>query len=129
MKSNTELNGVFKVLANPIRYDLFRYIASNGRWFPTDLVSSLNLSLKQYYGGMMALSKEGLIVKRGQKYFLTSFGRVVASCCDTIQEGSKSRWITKLIDENRDGLTAEQQQELGTLIGDNSIREIVVSVK
>jgi predicted transcriptional regulator len=122
----TKLDSLFSVLANPVRFDLFRYIASNGGWFPTDLLSSLNLSTKQYYSGMRALITQGLVVKRGQKYFLTSFGRVVSSCCDTMEEGRKSKWITELIDEKRLMLTEEQKQELSTLISDNSVRETVM---
>jgi predicted transcriptional regulator len=118
---------VFTALSHPNRRRLFDYVASNGGWFPSDLVSTTGLSLKQFYSGMTMLKDAGLIRRESGKYYLTSFGRVVFECAGKIESASATKWALNLLDESEAKLTEEQYNTVSkALIPDEEIRGIMM---
>lgn len=68
----TEVSKYFKFLSDPLSLELLQH-AQNGI---TGLASVPMLSRRQYYGRLAKARKLGLIVKKSDGYFLTTFGEM-----------------------------------------------------
>jgi hypothetical protein len=62
------------------------------------IINSLGLTPKQYHLRISALRKSGLVEKINEKYFLTSFGKVVHEARQLIESAIKDYWKFKAID-------------------------------
>ena len=119
---------VFHALGNERRLNLFRYIASNGGWFPKDLITTQQLTNKQFYSGMAELKRVGLIRKTKGKWYITGYGKVVAKCVETIQRLDEVSWIVRALEHTKEELTpSEQTKAAKLLISDPYIREVVLA--
>jgi predicted transcriptional regulator len=56
------------------------------------IINSLGLTPKQYHSRISALRKSGLVEKINEKYFLTSFGKVVHEARQLIESAIKDYW-------------------------------------
>jgi predicted transcriptional regulator len=93
------------------------------------LISSLNLTPKQYYSRLSDLIKAGLVRRMNGKYFVTSFGKVVHKAQELIgmavQYSSKLQAIDSV--ESPKFPAAELSKIIDTLISNSEIKEILVS--
>jgi len=94
----------------------------------TILISSLNLTRKQYYSRISDLINVGLIIRKNGNYFLTSFGKVVYEAQELIgnavQYSSKLRAIDSI--EPCEFPAAERTKIIDTLIHNSEIKEILI---
>lgn len=117
---------VFFALGTERRFNLFRYIASNGGWLPTDLKDMFDLTVKQFYASMRILKDAGLIRRDRRKYSLTSYGKIVNECVERIVKTQDCSWMLNFLDEARLTLTPEQREEAkNALIKDEAIRNLI----
>lgn len=123
-KQPMELN-VFLTLSNPIGMSLFRYIASNGGWYSSDLISSLNCSRKQFYFNMNRLKQIGLVRKIRREYSLSPYGKLVNNVIQIIDGSLMYKDPLILLDENREKYTQEIWEKMAeTLIPNPTIRQL-----
>jgi hypothetical protein len=93
------------------------------------LISSLNLTRKQYNSRISDLTNAGLVRRTNGKYFLTSFGKLVYEAIElmgrAVQHLSKIKAIDSI--ESRGFPASELSKLIDTLINNSQIKEILVS--
>ena len=94
------------------------------------LISKVNLTCKQYYSRMSNLIQSDLVSRKNNRYFLTSFGKIVYDAQKTIEMAAKDRWKLKAIDSiiraDSRGLPAEEFNKIiNTLIKNQQIKDIL----
>src|SRR5690349_3931248 len=92
-----EIASVFKALSSDHAMSLFRAIAHE----PTEpdvLRANLELTSKQYYSRISALSKACLVHKKSGLLTLTSFGKLVYESHLTVEKGLEDLSKLKVID-------------------------------
>ena len=118
---------IHKALSNDPAVSLFRSIAI-GNYDPELLKSDLNLSSKQYYSRLAALSKCYLVKKRSGKLTLTSFGKLVYDAESTIEKGFQDLVKLKVLDSlELDGNLSKQESDsiMNALLQNNEIKAIL----
>ena len=94
------------------------------------LINKVNLTCKQYYSRMSNLIQSDLVSRKNNRYFLTSFGKIVYDAQKTIEMAAKDRWKLKAIDSiiraDSRGLPAEEFNKIiNTLIKNQQIKDIL----
>jgi CheY-like chemotaxis protein len=92
------------------------------------LFNKAKFTRKQYYSRITQLTKAGLIRRSKEKYFLTSFGKVVCRHWLGIERALHNYWQLKALDslEMLDHISIEQRKVLvGNFIDDREIRDIL----
>jgi predicted transcriptional regulator len=76
MQKCPEISALFKALSDDKSLMLFNTVAmSPGN--SSALVQNLNLTRKQYYSKMNSLTKQGLLIRKNGKYYLTTIGKII----------------------------------------------------
>ena len=106
---------------------IFNTIAlSNG-----SAISRLKLTRKQYYSRMSAMIDAGIITRRSERYFLTSFGKIVYEAQILIGRAQQSYWKLKAVDaieSSNDALATEDRNNfINSLIMDSDLKQILLS--
>ena len=92
------------------------------------LLSETKLSVKAFYSRMSRLLKIGIITRKGGKYSLTSFGKIVHHAQDLIDTASNNYWRLSALDSLGmiDALpTMEYNKISNSLLGDSVIEKII----
>jgi len=90
------------------------------------IINSLGLTPKQYHSRISALRKSGLVEKINEKYFLTSFGKVVHEARQLIESAIKDYWKFKAIDAIWFELPKKERNKIiDSLIDNEDIRELL----
>lgn len=121
------LTDIHKALSNDQAMSLFRSIAT-GKYESDFLKTDLNLSPKQYYSRLAALSKCYLVKKSSGKLTLTSFGKLVYDSQSILEEGLQNIVKLKVIDslEVAGSLSKEESNSImNTLIQNKEIKAIL----
>ena len=119
---------VLRVISDDKVLTLFNTIAvaTDGA---TIAISSLKLTRKQYYSRMSSMIDANLITRRGGRYYLTSFGKVVYEAQMLIGRAQQNYWRLKAIDtieSSNDALTPELRDNfIDSLIADNDLKRIL----
>jgi hypothetical protein len=103
---------LFTSLSNIEGLELFEQIRKNGQEHPNRtplLISTLNMTRKQFYTRIFALRNAGVITRKNGEYFITSLGKVVAFVLDLIREAYEDNWKFKVIN------TAEEKEDIDKL--------------
>ena len=118
-----DIASIFKVLSNYHALSLFRAIAVERRE-PDLLRADLELTSKQYYSRISALTKSNLVQKKGGMLSLTSFGKLVYESQVTVEKGLEDLSKLKAIDslEMSSGLSKEECDNIVNILIQN--REI-----
>lgn len=84
MNSSPQISEVLEAISDDKALTLFNTVAlSSGK---TDmLLSTMNLTRKQYYSKMERLSRQGLLVRKGGRYYLTTLGKVLYELQNTLR--------------------------------------------
>lgn len=88
------------------------------------LISSMNLTRKQYYQRINRLRSLGLITRKKGRYSLSSFGRILYETQKTIEIAIQNRWRLAALDSLESSLSAEGMPVedriifINTLLGD-----------
>jgi predicted transcriptional regulator len=97
------------------------------------VMTRLALTRKQFYSRMNRLIDEGLVTRKSDRYFLTSFGKVVYESHKLIGNAVENYWKLKAIDSietllSEDDLSVEEQRRIiNALIERNDIKNIVLN--
>ena len=112
---------IIKTISDEKSLDLFKTIATGAMIDSETLRSKMKLTRKQYYSRLSRMVKSGIVKRRGGKYFLTAFGKVVYGTQMTIESAIKDYWKLKAIDslEVSDELPIEERKKLIDAILDN----------
>jgi hypothetical protein len=88
---------ILKAIANDTSYLLFNTIARGP-------------SKKQYYTGLSALKKAGLIKKKSGEYAITALGKIIYCIQLMIEEAFENRWKLMAVDsvETEDSVPEEE---------------------
>lgn len=123
---NTRVALVFNALADDLSRGLFKLIADvSGTKDATGskLMATSKLTRKMFYSRLSALKQAGLIRKRDNEYYLTSFGRLVLGVQLKVAKASELQWKLKAIDqiETSEDIPEEERAKLIVeLVGDGN---------
>ena len=129
MNRSPQISEVLKAISDDKALTLFNTVAlSTGK---TDmLLSTMNLTRKQYYSKMERLSKQGLLVRKGGRYYLTTLGKVLYELQNTLGVALDNYWKLKAIDSL---LTPpalpefELNKMIDTLLENNDLKKLIVA--
>ena len=129
MNRSPQISEVLKAISDDKALTLFNTVAlSTGK---TDmLLSTMNLTRKQYYSKMERLSKQGLLVRKGGRYYLTTLGKVLYELQNTLGVALDNYWNLKAIDSL---LTPpalpefELNKMIDTLLENNDLKKLILA--
>jgi len=129
MNRSPQISEVLKAISDDKALTLFNTVAlSTGK---TDmLLSTMNLTRKQYYSKMERLSKQGLLVRKGGRYYLTTLGKVLYELQNTLGVALDNYWKLKAIDSL---LTPpalpefELNNMIDTLLENNDLKKLILA--
>lgn len=119
---------VLRTIADDKSSELFKTIAQ-GTIDSESLKSKTKLTRKQYYSRLSRMTKAGLVRKKGGKYLLTTFGKIVFDAQLTVETALGSYWKLRAIDslEMSNELPKEEQQKLiDALLDNQEIKGILI---
>jgi hypothetical protein len=119
---------VLRTIADDKSSELFKTIAQ-GTIDSEGLKSKTKLTRKQYYSRLSRMTKAGLVRKKGGKYLLTTFGKIVFDAQLTVEAALGSYWKLRAIDslEMSNELPKEEQQKLiDALLDNQEIKGILI---
>jgi len=129
MNSSPQISEVLKTISDDKALTLFNTVAlSTGK---TDmLLSTMNLTRKQYYSKMERLSKQGLLVRKGGRYYLTTLGKVLYELQNTLGVALDNYWKLKAIDSllTPPGLPEfELNRMIDTLLENDELKKLILT--
>jgi hypothetical protein len=119
---------VLRTIADDKSSELFKTIAQ-GTIDSESLKSKTKLTRKQYYSRLSRMIKAGLVRKKGGKYLLTTFGKIVFDAQLTVETALGSYWKLRAIDslEMSNELPKEEKQKLiDALLDNQEIKAILI---
>jgi hypothetical protein len=122
----SDVVSILKAIANDISYLLFKTIALNKGQMK---LRKSGPSKKQYYIGLSALKKAGLIKKKSGEYTITAFGKIIYCIQLMIEESFENRWKLMAIDsvETEDAVPEEEFVKfIDALIQNKQIKEFLM---
>lgn len=101
---SVDLSEIFKCISDDKSLTLFNSVAHMNERSEL-LISKLNMTRKQFYARMERLSRQGLIMRTGGQYQLTTLGKIIYHLQNTIGKAAetnqwKLRTIDTLVSEN-----------------------------
>jgi len=124
MVSSYSLSKVLSAIADAKSLIIFQSIAP-GFVEGDVLLKKTNLSRKQYYSRISAITDAGLVTRKDKKYCLTSLGKIVYGLQITTQNALNNYWKLRAIDSFDCDSEREQEQVIENLIGDENLRELL----
>ena len=129
MNRSPQISEVLKAISDDKALTLFNTVAlSSGK---TDmLLSTLNLTRKQYYSKMERLSKQGLLIRKGGRYYLTTLGKVLYELQSTLGVALDNYWKLKAIDSllTPHGLPEfELNKMIDTLLENDELKKLILT--
>jgi hypothetical protein len=116
---------ILKAIANDTSYLLFNTIALNKDQMK---LTKTGPSKKQYYTGLSALKKGGLIKKKSGEYAITALGKIIYCVQLMIEEAVENRWKLMAVDsvETEDSVPEEEFVKfIDVLIQNKQIKEFL----
>jgi hypothetical protein len=117
---------ILKAIANDISYLLFKTIALNKGQIQ---LRKTGLTKKQYYTGLSALRKAGLIKKKSGEYTITALGKIIYCIQLMIEEAFENRWKLMAVDsvETEDAVPEEEFVKfIDALIQNKEIKQFLM---
>ena len=99
-----DLSEIFKCISDDKSLILFNSVAHMNEKSEL-LISKLDMTRKQFYARMERLTRQGLIMRKGGQYHLTTLGKIIYHLQNTIGKGAEiNQWklctIDTLVSEN-----------------------------
>jgi hypothetical protein len=121
---------ILKRISDDKTLTLFNNIAQSKDYSHTPL-RELNLSSKQYYSRISALTSAGLIKKRQGQYSLTALGKIVYNAHMVIGKAVGYYWKMKAIESiqmagGREFAREDMQNLVQSLIDNHQVRDILL---
>jgi hypothetical protein len=117
---------ILKAIANDLSYLLFKTIALNKGQMK---LRKTGPSKKQYYAGLSALKKAGLIKKKSGEYTITAFGKIIYCIQLMIEEALENRWKLMAVDsvDTEDAVPEDEFMKfIDALIQNKQIKEFLM---
>ena len=117
---------ILKAIANDISYLLLKTIALNKGQIR---LRKTGPSKKQYYTGLSALRKAGLIKRKSGEYTITAFGKIIYCIQLMIEEAFENRWKLMAVDsvETEDAVPEDEFVKfIDALIQNKQIKEFLM---
>jgi superfamily I DNA/RNA helicase len=111
---------VLRAISDDKSMNLFLRISSNKRGIDgISLKKQTKLTRKQYYSRLSRLKESGIVTKKGGRYTLTTFGRIVYEVQKKGDVALTNFWKLKAIDgmETSDMSEEDRQKVIDTLLG------------
>ena len=129
MNRSPQISEVLRAISDDKALTLFNTVAlSTGK---TDmLLSTMNLTRKQYYSKMERLSKQGLLVRKGGRYYLTTLGKVLYELQNTLGVALDNYWKLKAIDSLLTPSVLpefELNKMIDTLLENNDLKKLILA--
>lgn len=123
------ISDVFKAISDDKALTIFNSVAlSAGK---TELlISTLDITRKQFYSKMERLTKQGLLVRRNGRYYLTTFGKVLYELQSILGVALNNYWKLKAIDslQTPAGLPEPELNKLiDSLLENEELKNIVLA--
>lgn len=129
MNRSPQISEVLKAISDDKALTLFNTVAlSSGK--TNMLLSTLNLTRKQYYSKMERLSKQGLLMRKGGRYYLTTLGKVLYELQSTLGVALDNYWKLKAIDSllTPPGLPEfELNKMIDTLLENDELKKLILT--
>ena len=127
MNRPPQISEVLKAISDDKALILFNTVAlTSGK---TDiLLSTMNLTRKQYYSKMDRLYRQGLLVRKGGRYYLTTLGKVLYELQITLGVALDNYWKLKAIDSllTPTGLPEfEMNKMIDTLLENEELKKLI----
>ena len=90
----------------------------------------MNLTRKQYYSKMDRLYRQGLLVRKGGRYYLTTLGKVIYELQITLGVALDNYWKLKAIDSllTPTGLPEfEMNKMIDTLLENEELKKLILT--
>ena len=87
---SVDLSEIFKCISDDKSLILFNSVAHMNEKSEL-LISKLDMTRKQFYARMERLSRQGLIMRKGGQYQLTTLGKIIYHLQNTIGKGSRDK--------------------------------------
>jgi hypothetical protein len=135
-KKGSGIVSVLKAISDDKSYNLFTLIAlKNGDG--ELLITKTYLTRKQYYSRLSRLRSVGLIKRKGCKFIVTTFGKIIYESLKLQEKAVEISWKLKAIDAikqqsiNKDDEMPEEELRklIDTLIQDQRINEFILLQK
>lgn len=93
-----DLSEIFKCISDDKSLTLFNSVAYMNEKSEL-LISKLDMTRKQFYARMERLSRQGLIMRTGGQYQLTTLGKIIYNLQNTIGKAAEiNQWKLRTID-------------------------------
>lgn len=120
--SELSLAAILKAIAEPTSLFMFRCIASENLESEV-LLKRTDLTPKQYYSRISAMTNAGLVKRKNRKHYLTSLGKIVYGLQITGQKAIENYWKLKAIDSFAD--IPEKEQLIKQMINDKDLTKLL----
>ena len=87
---SVDLSEIFKCISDDKSLILFNSVAHMNEKSEL-LISKLDMTRKQFYARMERLSRQGLIMRKGGQYQLTTLGKIIYHLQNTIGKASRDK--------------------------------------
>ena len=124
MISSQSLSKILSAIADDNSLLIFQAIAP-GCVESDVLLKKTNLSRKQYYSRVSAITEAGLVTRKNKKYCLTSLGKIVYELQITTQNALNNYWKLRAVDSFDGNSEREQEKVIEKLIGDENLRDLL----
>src|SRR2546425_1529101 len=124
MISSQSLSKILSAIADDNSMLIFQAIAP-GCVESDVLLKKTNLSRKQYYSRISAITEAGLVTRKNKKYCLTSLGKIVYELQITTQNALNNYWKLRAVDSFDGNSEREQEKVIENLIGDENLRDLL----
>jgi len=95
---SVDLSEIFKCISDDKSLTLFNSVAHKNENSEL-LISKLDMTRKQFYARMERLSQQGLIMRKGGQYHLTTLGKIIYHLQTTIGKAAEiNQWKLRTID-------------------------------
>jgi len=117
---------VIKSLSDQKAQQLFHAIVTNGK-SDSMLLRELELTRKEYYGRISSLISVGLVKRKGKKYFVTAFGRVVYEVQLRLAKAVDNLYKFKAIESLNSGEVSqgERKKAIEQFLATNDIEDVI----
>ena len=123
------ISDLIKAISDDKALTIFNTVALNAG--KTDLlISTLGLTRKQFYSKMERLMKQGLLVRRNGRYYLTSLGKILYELQSTLGIALNNYWKLKAIDslQTPGGLPEfEVNKLIDSLLENSNLKNIILA--
>jgi CheY-like chemotaxis protein/DNA-binding HxlR family transcriptional regulator len=124
MTLTRSLSKVLSAIADAKSFLILKSIAEGG--VDSDVLMKItNLTPKQYYSRILAITNAGLVTRKKKKYYLSSLGKVVYELQIITQSALNNYWKLRAIDSLDSISEREQKHVIENLIVDENLRELL----